>query len=219
MFLNNEDLSFKYIIRKPKKSKDNYSLFLMIHGYGSNEKDLFSITKDIPENFCVISIQGNYSIEKGKYFWYHIDFSNKEKFVHVLQAEKTIEKINHFINEVINKYQLNNNNVWLCGFSQGAILCYAISLENIKVKKSIILSGYLERKIIKKNSILNKNLEFFISHGKNDLIIPISWAKKSLNILKKKGIYSYSFKEYDSGHFLCNSNYEDLINWIKEKNF
>lgn len=218
MFLN-EKLSLKYIIRKPIKSnnvKSKNSLFLMIHGYGSNEKDLFSLIKDIPENFCVISIRGIHCLSDDKYFWYEIDFSNEEKFVHVSQAEKAIKKINFFINEVINKYELNNNDIWLCGFSQGAILSYAIGLSNLNIKKVIILSGYLENKIINKS--LNKNLDFFISHGRDDAIIPINWVKKSLNFLKNKGISSFFLKEYDSGHYLCNSNYKDLINWIKEKN-
>lgn len=228
MFLNDR-LSLRYIIRKPIKSnnkilvKENNnssksSLFLMIHGYGSNEKDLFALAKDIPENFCVISIQGIYILNEDKYFWYDIDFSNEEKFVHVLQAKKTIKKINFFISEVINKYELNNNDIWLCGFSQGSILSYAIGLNNLNIKKVIILSGYLENKILKENKVLNKNLDFFISHGIYDTIIPISWVKKSLNFLKEKGIFSFFFKEYNSGHYLCNSNYKDLINWIKEKN-
>ncbi|WP_185851612.1 alpha/beta hydrolase [Blattabacterium cuenoti] len=222
MFLKNQ-LSIKHIVKKSVHEKFP-TLFLMIHGYGSNENDLFSFKKDIPENFFIISIQGIYSIGNNKYSWYDIDFSNpnKEKFINnILQAKKTIEKISYFIDEAIEEYKLNRTQVWLCGFSQGAILSYAIALKKPdKVKKVIALSGYLEECFLPKkvNSTFYSNLEVFISHGKYDPIIPINWAKKGLHFLKKKKILSFHYKEYNSGHTLCNSNYRDLIHWIKKKN-
>ncbi|AWU43957.1 phospholipase [Blattabacterium sp. (Cryptocercus kyebangensis)] len=218
MLLNK--LSIKHIIKKPKIVNQYLPpLFLMIHGYGSNEKDLFSFQKDIPENFFIISIQGFYSFGSDKYSWYDIDFSNEDRFINILQAKKTIEKISCFIDEAIKEYQLNKNQVWLCGFSQGAILSYAIAFKNPeKVKKVIALSGYLEKKLLPKkmNCASYKDLEFFISHGKYDTICPINLVKKGIHFLKNKKILSLQYKEYDSGHSLNNYNYQDLINWIKK---
>ncbi|WP_185856114.1 alpha/beta hydrolase [Blattabacterium cuenoti] len=219
MHLKNK-LSIKHIIKKPV-SGNIPTLFLMIHGYGSNENDLFSLKKDIPENFFIISIQGIYSIGSNKYSWYNIDFSKKNQFINnISQAKNAIDKISFFIDEAIEEYQLNKNQVWVCGFSQGAILSYAIALKKTdKVKKVIALSGYLEKCFLPKeiNITSFSNLEIFISHGKYDPIIPIDWTKKGFDFLKKKKIISLYYKEYDSGHTLCRSNYQDLINWIKEK--
>ncbi|WP_341658973.1 phospholipase [Blattabacterium cuenoti] len=215
MLLRNQ-LSIKHIIKKTGYENEK-TLFLMIHGYGSNEKDLFSFQKDIPENFFIISIQGFYSIRKNKYSWYDIDFDNKNKFINIIQAKKTIEKISFFIHEAIEEYKLKKNPVWICGFSQGAILSYAIALKNSdKIKKVIALSGYLENRILPKQINHNSDLEFFISHGKYDPIIPVNWSKKGLKFLKEKKILFF-YKEYESGHTLNHLNYQDLINWIKEK--
>ncbi|WP_341665500.1 phospholipase [Blattabacterium cuenoti] len=215
MLLKNK-LSIKHIIKKTG-NEDEKTLFLMIHGYGSNEKDLFSFQKDIPENFFIISIQGFYSIGTNKYSWYDIDFDNKNKFINIIQAKKTIDKISFFIHEAIEEYKLKKNPVWICGFSQGAILSYAIALKNSdKIKKVIALSGYLENRILPKQINDNSDLEFFISHGKYDPIIPINWSKKGLNFLKEKKILFF-YKEYESGHTLNHLNYQDFINWIKEK--
>jgi Predicted esterase len=215
MLLKNQ-LSIKHII---KKSGNGNILFLMIHGYGSNERDLFSFQKDLPEEFFVISIQGIYSVGLDKYSWYDIDFDNKKNFLNIIQAKKTIEKISFFIHEAIEEYQLKKNSVWVCGFSQGAILSYAIALQNSdQIKKVIALSGYLENSLLKKEMNYDlSNLEFFISHGKYDTIIPIYWVKKGLQFLKQKKILSLFYKEYESGHTLNDMNYQDLINWIKEK--
>ncbi|AWU44514.1 alpha/beta hydrolase [Blattabacterium punctulatus] len=217
MLLNK--LSIKHIIKKPKiLNKYPAPLFLMIHGYGSNENDLFSFQKDIPENFFIISIQGCYSFGLDKYSWYDIDFSNKDRFINIDQAKKTIEKISFFIDEAIKEYKLNQSQVWLCGFSQGAILSYAIAFKKPeKVKKVIALSGYLEKKLLPKN--MNSSyidLKFFISHGKYDTICPINLVKKGINFLKNKKILSLQYKEYESGHSLNSYNYQDIINWIKK---
>ncbi|WP_341660933.1 phospholipase [Blattabacterium cuenoti] len=215
MLLKNK-LSIKHIIKKTG-NEDEKTLFLMIHGYGSNEKDLFSFQKDIPENFFIISIQGIYSIGTNKYSWYDIDFDNKNKFINIIQAKKTIDKISFFIHEAIEEYKLKKNPVWICGFSQGAILSYAIALKNSdKIKKVIALSGYLENRILPKQINYNSDLEFFISHGKYDPIIPVNWSKKGLKFLKEKKILFF-YKEYESGHVLNHLNYQDFINWIKKK--
>ncbi|WP_185863290.1 alpha/beta hydrolase [Blattabacterium cuenoti] len=217
MLLKNK-LSIKHIIRKSVSVKER-TLFLMIHGYGSNEKDLFSfLEKDLPKDFFIISIQGFYPIETGKYSWYDIDFDNEKKFINITQAKKTIEKISFFIHEAIKEYKLKKNPIWICGFSQGAILSYAIALKNSdKIKKVIALSGYLENSLFPQKINHCTDLEFFISHGKYDPIIPIDWVKKGLKFLKEKKIFSFFYKEYESEHTLCNTNYQDLINWVKEK--
>ncbi|WP_185872257.1 alpha/beta hydrolase [Blattabacterium cuenoti] len=218
MLLKNK-LSIKHIIKKPNNG-NNTTLFLMIHGYGSNERDLFSFQKDLPENFFIISIQGIYSLGIDKYSWYDIDFSNEKKFINILQAKKTIDKISFFIDEAITEYKLKENHVWLCGFSQGAILSYPIAFKKPnKIKKVISLSGYLEKSLLpEKINLFNyTDLEFFISHGKYDTIIPLNWTKEGLKFLKKKKILSLFYKEYDSGHTLNNVNYLDLMNWIKKK--
>ncbi|WP_185869654.1 alpha/beta hydrolase [Blattabacterium cuenoti] len=215
----NNNLSIKYITKK--SIKKNSSLFLMLHGYGSNEKDLFFfLEKDIPENFFIISLQGIYSNGINKYSWYDIDFSDEKKLIHISQAKKTIQKISFFIDEAIKEYKLKKNEVWLCGFSQGAILSYSIAFikPNI-VKKVIALSGYLENYIIPKkiNKKIYYDLNFFISHGIYDTIIPIKKVKKGLKFLEKNQI-SYLYKEYESGHNINILNHKDLMNWIIKKN-
>ncbi|WP_185872792.1 alpha/beta hydrolase [Blattabacterium cuenoti] len=226
------ELSIKHIIRKPINNNIEPPLFLMIHGYGSNENDIFnSIIKQLPNHFFIVSIQGIYTIGPNQYSWYNIDFKKnfttqklQIKNYSLLQASETINKINIFIDEAIKKYKLNNNKVWICGFSQGAIISYAIAIKNpYKVKRVMALSGYFENNIFSLKNPTNKQLyselSMFISHGKYDDIIPIKWVKKGLDILKKEYLIdSFLYKEYESGHWLSDSNHKDLISWIKQNN-
>lgn len=215
MIINNKNCP-KYIFRCSENKFPN--LFLMIHGYGSNEKDLFNFSNDISKRFFIVSIQGFYKLDKKeRYSWYNINFSNKEKFVDIFQAKNSAIKISFFINKIIKKYKLNTKNVWICGFSQGAILSYAIAAINKKIKNVISLSGYLEKKILPEKDFFYKKINFFISHGKNDNVIPINLIRESILHLKKGTKINLFYKEYDTGHTINELNYKDLIKWINEK--
>lgn len=213
-----ENLKIKYIIKKPYKKIKKPPLFLMLHGYGSNEKDMLHLTNKIPSNFFIISLRGIYSLPFGGYSWFKINFSEKKNpNINIKEAIISQKKINNFIKKAVLKYNLDFNNIWICGFSQGAILSYSIAFNN-NFKKIIILSGFLHEKFYLNKKINNlKKTEFFISHGINDEIIPIDWARKSKIILENNKI-KHTYNEYLESHKINEKNYKDLIKWIKNKN-
>ncbi|MFA9289654.1 MAG: alpha/beta hydrolase [Solirubrobacteraceae bacterium] len=211
-----KDLSLVHLIRPPKNSTQKSPLFLLIHGYGADEKDLFGFAEHIPEEFCVISIQATQKTLQGGYCWYEINFDNLEKFINIPQAIGSKNTIIKFIQEAIEAYYLDEKNIWLCGFSQGAILSYGLALSSPhKFKNIVCLSGYPDKGII--GEIANKSelthLKFFVSHGKSDPVIPLFLAKEADELLKKLEV-NYVYKEYPGGHGIDQENYYDLIRWI-----
>lgn len=209
-----------YIVRPPKIEIENPPLLLLIHGYGSNEQDLFSFAHDLPPNFYIVSIRGRLGLPFGGFAWYSIDFINAEKFTNIPEGKESIESILNFIDEIIEQENLDKNKVWLCGFSQGAILSYALALNYPeKVNNIICLSGYIEPQLtgqlIQKEE--HSKLRFFISHGKEDVVIPVTWARNAENVLKPLNI-KYEYHEYNSGHGINPQNYYDLMAWIKKEN-
>lgn len=211
-----KNLSIKHIIREPLYKNNLPPMFLLIHGYGANEKDLFLLFKNISYNFFIISIRAIYSLNFGGYSWYDI-YSNNEMFsINLLQADESRKKIINFIYEAISFYNIDINNIWICGFSQGGILSYAIALHHSDIIKNvIILSGCPYKKLFpntKKETM--KKLNFFISHGKKDNIIPIKLARKIKYFLDYYNIVNFYYKEYNSGHSLNDFIFKDLIKWI-----
>lgn len=211
----------KYLERKPRVQLDKNPLMLLIHGYGSNEADLFSFADDLPDEFHVISIRAFHTLDVSMFGWYEIDFVNAEKFNNIPQGLESRDKIVEFIDAITEQENLDKENVWLAGFSQGAILSYSIALNfPEKVKHIAILSGYPEPEFIGKIPIREEyaNLDFFISHGIDDMIIPIQWARNGKPFLEKLGIKN-QYHEYNSGHGIVPQNYADLMAWMKKGNF
>lgn len=212
------NLSLKYLIREPKIKKENNPLLLLLHGYGSNEADLFSFASELPENYFIVSAQAPYDIQYGSYAWYAINFdADENKFSDHDQAKISRDLIVTFIQELIENYPIDTNNISLIGFSQGAILSYGIALSNPdKIKNVIGLSGYVSEPILKENYQNNdfSKLNIFASHGTVDQVIPIEWARKSDAFLTKIGI-PHTYKEYPIGHGVSPQVFFDFKNWLE----
>ena len=53
---------FNYLIKEPKVVKEQNPLIILIHGYGSNEEDLFSFAPELPDDYYVVSVQAPYQV-------------------------------------------------------------------------------------------------------------------------------------------------------------
>ena len=207
----------KYIIREPKNITEQTPLLVLIHGYGSNEDDLFSFVPSLPEHWLIVSLRAPLNTQFSGYAWYDIDFVNAEKFINVEQAQQSLQMILKAIEDLRKKYELTGE-THLCGFSQGGILSYALALKFPHLfSKIACLSAYPEIKIlddIKKDKKAMEHLRFFVSHGTDDAVIPLDWGRKGADLLYDMSIY-FSFREYISGHGVNQKNYMDLMSFFK----
>ena len=212
-------LSLHYLVREPKIKLEKNPLLLLLHGYGSNEEDLFSFASELPENYFVISVRAPYDLQFGSYAWYAINFdADENKFSDHEQAKKSRDSIASFLTELTDNYPIDKDNITLIGFSQGTILSYAVALSYPeKIKKVVALSGYLNMEIIKENFETNNfsNLKMFISHGTADQVIPVDWARKAAPILTNLGIENV-YTEYPIGHGVAQQNFYDFKKWLEE---
>jgi phospholipase/carboxylesterase len=212
-------LSLEYKIREPKIILDKNPLLLLLHGYGSNEADLFSFAEELPEQYYVVSARAPYDMQYGSYAWYAINFdADENKFSDHDQARISRDVIVQFIDELSATYPIDSRNIALIGFSQGAILSYAVALSYPeKVQKIVAMSGYFNAEIIKDGYQKNNfdTLKIFASHGTVDQVIPIDWARKTPSVMETLGIKT-TYKEYPVGHGVAPQNFYDFKNWLLE---
>ncbi|MEL1244506.1 alpha/beta fold hydrolase [Flavobacterium sp. DGU11] len=212
------NLSLYHLVREPKVKQEKNPLLLLLHGYGSNEEDLFSFAAQLPDEYFIISARAPYNLPPYGHAWYAINFDeDMNKFSDEIQAKESRDLIGKFIDELIAAYPIDNEKVTLIGFSQGAILSYAVALTYPeKIARVAALSGYLNADIIEKNfqhKDISK-LRFFISHGIVDQVIPVEWARKAPEFLKTLGL-TEEYHEYPIGHGVAPQNFYDLLNWLQ----
>ncbi len=207
-----------FVERTPKVITKNPPLLILLHGYGSNELDLFSFAEELPDSLLIVSIRAPYEMGYRGYAWYDINLdSNNNKYSNLDQARTSLIKITNTIDYLKSKYTTNPNNTFLLGFSQGAILSYAISFNYPnKIQHVIALSGYLNLELMPKEIIQKIDTDYYISHGSVDQVIPVDWARKASPFLNSKGLKN-EYSEYPVGHGVAPQNFFSFKKWIENR--
>lgn len=212
-------MDLQYVVREPQNINSKTPLLVLLHGYGSNEEDLFSFAPTLPEDWLIVSFRAPMNSAYEGYSWYDIDLMNQENRIDVSQAKRSLELILENILKITNQYGLTENETHLAGFSQGGILTYALALNHPELfTKIACMSCYPEEKLltnIVKDKKKLERLRFFISHGTDDAIIPIDWGRKAADLLYELGCF-FSFREYMSGHGVNQKNYMDLMDFFQK---
>lgn len=212
-------MDLKYLVREPQNITPETPLLILLHGYGSNEEDLFSFVPTLPEDWIVVSFRAPMASPYEGYSWYDIDLMNAENRMDITQAKESLNAIIESIMKITNRYGLTENKTHIAGFSQGGILTYALALQNPELfSKVICMSAYPEEKLMENIVKDKKKLEhmrFFISHGSDDTVIPLEWGRKAADLLYDLSCY-FSFREYMSGHGINQKNYMDLMEFLNK---
>ena len=207
-----------YLVRPPKTAIKNPPLLILLHGYGSNEQDLFSFAEELPDDFLIISAQAPLPMGSGSYAWYTINFDAMNgKFSDLEQAKESIDIIAVFIDEIKEKYKTNPDKTFLLGFSQGAILSYSLSFfYPNKVQHVIALSGYINTELLPTTISKEIKTSYYCSHGTVDQVLPVAWARNSKPFLDNLG-FQNTYSEYPVGHGVAPQNFHSFKTWIEER--
>ena len=156
------------------------------------------------------------SLSFGGYAWYSIHFNEQQdKWSDDAEAKKAQEIILYNIDYHLEQFKLKGQKVSLLGFSQGAILSWAVGLSHPeRIDQLIALSGYVNENIFSYAEKGLDQLRIFSSHGTQDPTLPIEWARKGIALVEKKEI-SVAYKEYPQGHGINQDNFNDLLSWLK----
>lgn len=166
-------------------------VIVLCHGYGGDGKDISTLAinwqRFLPEaiflcpnapEICAVNPQG--------YQWFDLS-SDKEELI----LEKSLvaeEKLNTFIDQILNNFQLEPNNLALVGFSQGCMMSIQIALK--KKKQISCLIGYSGKVINQKH--LSDNIhskpKIFLMHGANDTLVPPTHLLEAKEYLVKHGL-------------------------------
>ncbi|MBM9591347.1 esterase [Leptospira sp. 201903075] len=207
----------EYLVRKPKVPIENPPLLLLLHGVGSNEEDLFSLTNYLPESLLIVSVRGPLTLGRNSFGWYEVLFTTGQPKINLEQETESRILLLQFLDYLKLNYKFDESNVWIGGFSQGAIMSYSIGLLHPeKVNGIIALSGRLleENKAQVKVSEKVLSKKVFISHGTNDRVLSVDYARSVKGFLESIGVNPH-YQEYEEGHSINREMLKDLIQWLE----
>jgi phospholipase/carboxylesterase len=208
-------------VLQPELKSEKPPLLLMLHGFGSNEHDLFSMAPMLNQKALVVSLRAPHSLPWGGFAWYEIDFTQlgRGRMSNIEQARESMQLLLEEIPLIQQRYGTDPEQTWLMGFSQGCILSYALALNQPRsFSRVMALSGYILKELVPVNYQIQslKNLDFFVSHGTHDEVLPVEWARTAVEILEKLNI-NHQYREYPMGHGINPQCFDDLKKWLKER--
>ncbi|KAA0548777.1 esterase [Bacillus sp. BGMRC 2118] len=204
-----------YEVRKPNHIDPlkKYPVIFLMHGMGSNEKNMLSLVEGLEEQFYLFSIRGHIQQPSGYAFFTIEGYGKPHRDV----FDESITRLSSFIDYTIDHYNIDTKHLFLLGFSQGAILSktLALALGN-RIKGIVALSGYIPAFV--KEEYTQKSVEevsVFISHGQYDQVLPYEWGVESKQYFEQVGA-NVTFRSYKAPHTVSLQNQQDFINWIEK---
>ena len=161
-------------IVNPEKDIPIKYAVILLHGYGGDGKDISMLTlnwKRHMPNTVFICPNGHEKCEinPGGYQWFDLTKDDPEYILE--QSKKAETKLHEFIEEIKEKYNLENSQICLSGFSQGCMMSINLGLTSNENYNCVVgFSG----KIINQDDLKKRKkslTKMFLIHGDKDAVV------------------------------------------------
>tara|TARA_B100001173_G_scaffold89059_1_gene76537 strand:- start:212 stop:871 length:660 start_codon:yes stop_codon:yes gene_type:complete len=176
---------------KPASSKKPKQAVILCHGYGGSGEDISHLAMNwqrfLPDTiFLCPNAPEVCEINPAGFQWFDLSTGKEELILE--KSLKAEEKLSIFLDEVLDNFNLQSNDLSLVGFSQGCMMAIQVGLKKIIKVNSIV--GY-SGKIINQEH-LSKNISskpnIFLMHGDSDTVVPPMYLLESKEYLNKHGL-------------------------------
>ena len=207
-------------IIKPENNREIKNAIILLHGYGGDGNDISMLSlnwKRYLPNTIFICPNGHEPcpISPTGFQWF--DLTNDDQDYILEQSIKAEKKLNHFIDEVKQEFNLKNNMICLSGFSQGCMM--SINLGLISETEYSCIIGFSGQIINQENLKLRKksSTSILLIHGDTDEIVHPNYMleAKDFFIRNKVEIETHLIKNCD--HHIPIEASSIALNYILKK--
>jgi phospholipase/carboxylesterase len=210
--------SFTYLDYTVRPAEES-PLLVMLHGYGSNEKDLISLAPALDSRLHIISVRAPLALGEDMFGWFPIEFTPYGITVDLEAAGRAIGQLTGFLRELISIYRPQGGKVFVMGFSQGAVMNYLTAFNAPELLHGVIaLSGQLPdtRPEECMMPLGLESLPFLVVHGLYDDVLPISKGRDAGQWLKEN-VSDLTYREYPMAHQINDDTIGLVAAWLKER--
>lgn len=217
MSMKAEELALVHRVKQPDEKGDaRPPLLLLLHGYGSNEADLFSLAPHTDKRFLVVSARAPHTLGYGSYAWFNLAFTERGIVADVEEAAASFARLSKFVGELGEAYDFDARRVYLMGFSQGAMMTLGLALtEPERVAGAVAMSGRLPTQMLARMAAPERlaGLPVFVAHGIYDPMIPVEQGREAREVLAKLPV-ALTYREYGMAHEVTLESLADISTWL-----
>ena len=136
-----------------------------------------------------------------------------------LGLEESFSYLNDYIEQCLNEYQLEDKDLYLCGFSQGAMLAiYTALMREHQIGGCVSFSGIMAgHKFLMKHA--QSKPDILLIHGDADNLVRFEAMSFTEKELKKLGIKVETCKVNAGQHRISEEGLEAAVDFIMKHNF
>jgi len=208
------------IIIKPESGIEIKNAVILLHGYGGDGKDISMLSlnwKRHMPNTVFICPNGHEVclINPSGFQWFDLTKDDPDYILE--QSIKAENKIQKFINEIKQEFNLTNDKICLAGFSQGCMLLLNVGL--ISEEKFSCIVGF-SGKIIDQNNLKGRIKNFsdvLLIHGDADQVVPSIYLLEAKDFLIRNGINVQTLLIKNCDHNIPMEASSTALNYILKK--
>ena len=206
------------IIVKPETNIPIKNAVILLHGYGGDGKDISTLTlnwKRFLPNTIFLCPNGPEKclINPTGYQWF--DLTNDDSKYILDQSKKAEKKLQQFICEIKNEYNLKNSQICLSGFSQGCMMSINLGLINDENFNCIVgFSG----KIINQEDLAKRKIsstKMLLIHGDLDTVVSPTFLLEAEDFLIRNSVKVETHLIKNCEHNISIKASSEALNYIK----
>ena len=217
MTTNKASLSLTHLFQQPRQPADGPPpLLILLHGLGSNERDLVGLAPYLDPRFQIVSARAPHPLTPDGYAWFEIGWTANDITINFQQAEQSRGLLMSFIAEALAAYGGDPARVYLLGFSQGAIMSASVALtEPELIAGTVLMSGRIPEEIRPQIAAAERlaGKPFLVVHGTADTVLPIRNGRASRALLATLPV-TLTYQEYAMVHEINAQCLADVAAWL-----
>ena len=208
------------IILKPEKGLEIENAIILLHGYGGDGQDISMLSlgwrRHLP-NTIFICPNGHEkcAINPTGYQWFDLSKDDPEYILN--ESKKAETKLNKFIDEIKNEFNLENDKICLSGFSQGCMMSLNLGLISDKRYNCVVgFSGkIINQEYLKKKK--NVDADILMIHGDADEIVSPNFLLEAKDFFIRNNVNVETQLIKNCGHHIPVEASSIGLNYILEK--
>lgn len=204
----------EHLVHLPRDAGDGATTLVLLHGRGSDERDLQGLRRGLPDDMVVVTPRAPHPGAPWGYgpgwAWYR--YVAEDRVVpETLQA--SLEELGAFLDRLPDVLGLDPGAVFLGGFSQGGTTSLTWALEHPdSVRGVLTFSGFLPTAV---DPVPPVDVPVFWGHGRQDPSIPWTLARRGREKLERAGV-PLEARDYDMGHGIAPEELGDAVAWMEQ---
>ncbi|WIG57516.1 MAG: hypothetical protein OJF49_000260 [Ktedonobacterales bacterium] len=213
------DLALAHLTRAPLTETADGAmppLLALLHGVGSNERDLFRLAPELDARWRIVSPRGPLVRGPESFAWFSFQPLPGGTVIAAEELAASRNRLSAFLGEAVEAYNCDDERVYLLGFSQGAIVAVTLALTQPRQLAGVVAnSGRIPPEVtpLARPAEETAGLPMLVLHGRQDAVIAVERAHDARAILERQRV-ALTYHEYDAGHQITAAMLADANAWL-----